>query len=94
MVRADEDALAGFVRTGSEFGYTVGVSTYQNPERQLQGMPVTRTFTAKASGRMSKRPQLKTLMSFVHTGDTVAVHSMDRLARHRDLRRIGDRCPN
>jgi DNA invertase Pin-like site-specific DNA recombinase len=36
-----------------------------------------------------KRPQLELLLSFVRTGDTVLVHSMDRLARNLDdLRRI------
>ncbi len=36
-----------------------------------------------------KRPQLELLMSFVRAGDTVVVHSMDRLARNLDdLRRI------
>src|SRR4051812_31804069 len=34
-------------------------------------------------------PQLELLLSFVRTGDTVFVHSMDRLARNLDdLRRI------
>ena len=37
----------------------------------------------------TKRPQLDQLMSFVRSGDTVIVHSMDRLARNLDdLRRI------
>jgi len=80
---------------GQRIGY-VRVSTFdQNPERQLEGMQVARTFTDKASGKDVKRPQLETLMSFVRTSDTVVVHSMDRLARNLDdLRRIGDRCPN
>ena len=35
------------------------------------------------------RPQLETLMAFVRPGDTVVVHSMDRLARNLDdLRRM------
>jgi DNA invertase Pin-like site-specific DNA recombinase len=46
-------------------------------------------FTDKASGKDAKRLQLEMLMSFVRTGDTVVVHSMDRLARNLDdLRRI------
>ena len=74
---------------GQRIGY-VRVSTFdQNPERQLDSMPVDRTFTDKASGKDAKRPQLEDMMSFARTGDTVVVHSMDRLARNLDdLRRI------
>jgi len=40
-------------------------------------------------GKDTKRPQLEALMIFVRDGDTVVVHSMDRLARNLDdLRRI------
>src|ERR671932_2385958 len=43
----------------------------------------------QASGKDTKRPQLELLLSFVRAGDTVIVHSMDRLARNLDdLRRI------
>ncbi len=74
---------------GQRIGY-IRVSTFdQNPERQLEGTNVDRTFTDKASGKDVKRPQLEMLMSFVRAGDTVVVHSMDRLARNLDdLRRI------
>jgi DNA invertase Pin-like site-specific DNA recombinase len=74
---------------GQRIGY-VRVSTFdQNPERQLDSTPVDRTFTDKASGKDAKRPQLEAMMSFARTGDTVVVHSMDRLARNLDdLRRI------
>jgi DNA invertase Pin-like site-specific DNA recombinase len=61
----------------------------QNPERQLENLPLDRVFTDKASGRDTRRPQLEALMSFARSGDTVVVHSMDRLARNLDdLRRI------
>src|SRR5258708_2372588 len=74
---------------GQRIGY-IRVSTIdQNTERQLEGIEVANTFTDKASGKDTKRPQLEALMSFVRTGDTVVVHSMDRLARNLDdLRRI------
>jgi len=74
---------------GQRIGY-VRVSTFdQNPDRQLEGVQVDRTFTDKASGKDVKRPQLEALMSFSRVGDTVVVHSMDRLARNLDdLRRI------
>lgn len=55
----------------------------------MEGIEVAKTFTDKASGKDTQRPQLEALMSFVRTGDTVVVHSMDRLARNLDdLRRI------
>jgi len=74
---------------GQRIGY-IRVSTFeQNPERQLEGVQVDRTFTDKASSKDVKRPQLESLMTFARTGDTVIVHSMDRLARNLDdLRRI------
>ncbi|MFO9773311.1 recombinase family protein, partial [Escherichia sp. WS449] len=75
--------------TGQRIGY-IRVSTFdQNPERQLEGVKVDRAFSDKASGKDVKRPQLEALISFARTGDTVVVHSMDRLARNLDdLRRI------
>lgn len=74
---------------GQRIGY-IRVSTFdQNPERQLEGIQVDRTFTDKASGKDVHREQLEVLMTFVRTGDTVVLHSMDRLARNLDdLRRI------
>lgn len=69
---------------GQRVGY-VRVSTFeQNVERQLEGVTLDRTFTDKASGKDTKRPQLDALLSFVRSGDTVVVHSMDRLARNLD----------
>ncbi|GJN47882.1 DNA-invertase hin [Pseudomonas aeruginosa] len=50
---------------------------------------VSKVFTDKASGKDTQRPQLEALLSFVREGDTVVVHSMDRLARNLDdLRRL------
>src|SRR6266700_3357749 len=74
---------------GQRIGY-IRVSTLdQHVERQLEGIEVDRTFIDKASGKDTKRPQLELLLSFVRTGDTVVVHSMDRLARNLDdLRRV------
>ena len=74
---------------GHRIGY-VRVSTFdQNPERQLENIHVDRSFIDKASGKDVKRPQLEAMMSFVREGDTLVVHSMDRLARNLDdLRRI------
>ncbi|MBS0649218.1 MAG: recombinase family protein [Verrucomicrobia bacterium] len=74
---------------GHRIGY-VRVSTFdQNPERQLENIQVDRTFMDKASGKDIKRPQFEAMMSFIREGDTLVVHSMDRLARNLDdLRRL------
>jgi DNA invertase Pin-like site-specific DNA recombinase len=70
--------------SGQRVGY-IRVSTLdQNTERQLDGIEVDKTFTDKASGKDTKRPHLELMMSFVRSGDTVIVHSMDRLARNQD----------
>ena len=70
--------------SGQRIGY-IRVSTLdQNTERQLDGIAVDKTFTDKASGKDTKRPQLEMMISFVRSGDTVIVHSMDRLARNQD----------
>jgi DNA invertase Pin-like site-specific DNA recombinase len=67
---------------GHRIGY-IRVSSYdQNLERQLEGVPVDKVFEDKASGKDKKRPGLDALTEFVREGDTVVVHSLDRLARN------------
>lgn len=74
---------------GQRIGY-VRVSTLdQNAERQLEGVQLDRLFTDHASGKDTERPQLKALLAYAREGDTIVVHSMDRLARNvDDLRRM------
>ena len=75
--------------TGQKVGYIRVSSVDQNDARQLDGVQVDRTFTDKASGKDTKRPELERMLEYVREGDTVFVHSMDRLARNLDdLRRI------
>ena len=74
---------------GQRIGYVRVSSFDQNPERQLEQVRVDKLFTDKASGKDTQRPQLDALLGFVREGDTVVVHSMDRLARNLDdLRRL------
>lgn len=75
--------------TGQRIGY-VRVSTLdQSTIRQLDGLDLDRVFEDKASGKDLNRPQLEEMIGFVREGDTVLVHSMDRLARNlEDLRAI------
>ena len=69
---------------GHRIGY-VRVSTLdQNTERQLDGIELDRTFTDKASGKDTQRPQLQAALTYLREGDTLVVHSMDRLARNSE----------
>lgn len=74
---------------GQVVGY-VRVSTLdQKIYRQLVDMHLHRTFTDFASGKDTDRPQLTQMIAYVREGDTVVVHSMDRLAPNlEDLRRL------
>jgi len=74
---------------GQRIGYVRVSSEGQNTARQLDGVPVDRTFEDKVSGKNLDRPQLEAMLAFVREGDEVLVHSMDRLARNLDdLRRL------
>lgn len=65
-------------------GY-IRVSTIdQNTDRQLDGVALDRIFTDKMTGATKDRPQLKAMLDYVRYGDTVMVHSLDRLARNFD----------
>jgi DNA invertase Pin-like site-specific DNA recombinase len=69
---------------GQRIGYIRVSSLDQNTQRQLEGIQLDRIFTDRASGKDTKRPQLDELLSFIRDGDTLVVHSMDRLARNLD----------
>jgi DNA invertase Pin-like site-specific DNA recombinase len=74
---------------GHVVGYVRVSSVDQNTERQLDGMTLDKMFTERASGKDIKRPQLERALEFLREGDTLVVHSMDRLARNLDdLRRV------
>ena len=74
---------------GQRVGY-VRVSTFdQNPQLQLEGHDLDKVFVDNASGRDANRPALARMLEYVREGDTVVIHSMDRLARNLDdLRRL------
>ena len=77
---------------GQRVGY-IRVSTVdQNTARQLDGVELDKVFEDRASGKDTKRPQLEACLAFLREGDTLVVHSMDRLARNlMDLRGIVER---
>jgi DNA invertase Pin-like site-specific DNA recombinase len=66
---------------GHRIGYIRVSSFDQNLERQLEGVSVDKVFEDKVSGK-KKRPGLDALTEIVREGDTVVVHSLDRLARN------------
>lgn len=74
---------------GQRVGYQRVSTGDQNTGRQLDGVELDRVFSDKASGKDTQRPQLAACLEYVREGDTLVVHSMDRLARNlEDLRRL------
>jgi DNA invertase Pin-like site-specific DNA recombinase len=75
--------------TGQRIGYKRVSTIEQNTGRQLEGVAVGKVFEDKASGKDTARPQLQAALEFCREGDTLVVHSMDRLARNlTDLRAL------
>lgn len=74
---------------GQQVGYIRVSSIGQNTARQLDGVKLDKVFEDKISGKDTNRPALTRCLEHVREGDTLHVHSMDRLARNLDdLRRI------
>lgn len=75
---------------GQIIGYRRVSSLSQNLDRQeLEGCEVI--FEEYESGKSSKRPELQAMLRHARAGDTVVVHSIDRLARSlQDLQAIVD----
>ena len=76
-------------KAGKNIGYARVSSVDQNEARQLEGLDLDRIFVDKLSGKDMNRPQLTAALEYLRDGDTLFVHSMDRLARNLDdLRKI------
>ncbi|MGX9673485.1 recombinase family protein [Mycobacterium sp. HM-7] len=74
---------------GQRIGYQRVSTVEQNTDRQLDGVELDKLFTDKASGKNTDRPELARAVDYAREGDTLVVHSMDRLARNLDdLRRL------
>jgi DNA invertase Pin-like site-specific DNA recombinase len=70
-------------------GYVRVSSVDQSADRQFEFLHADRSFTDTASGKDIERPELKAMLNYAREGDTIVIHSMDRLARNLDdLRRI------
>lgn len=75
--------------TGQRVGYKRVSTIDQNTARQLDGLALDKIFEDKASGKDTQRPQLQAALAYSREGDTLVVHSMDRLARSLvDLRKM------
>jgi len=74
---------------GQQVGYLRVSTLLQNTARQLDGVLLDKVFEDKASGKNTDRPKLDACLAHLREGDTLHVHSMDRLCRNLDdLRRI------
>jgi DNA invertase Pin-like site-specific DNA recombinase len=72
-----------------KLGYVRVSSFDQNHERQLDGINPDKVFTDRCSGKDTNRPQLAALLEYAREGDTIVVHSLDRLGRNLDdLRKL------
>lgn len=70
-------------------GYVRVSTTQQNTARQLDGIMLDKTFEEKQSAKTADRPQLQACLAYCREGDTLFVHSIDRIARNLvDLRKI------
>jgi len=75
--------------SGQTLGYKRVSTIVQNTERQLDGVTVDEMFEDKLSGKDTNRPELQRMLTHARKGDTVLVHSLDRLGRNiDDLREI------
>lgn len=64
-----------------DIGYIRVSSVDQNTARQLDGVKLDQTFTDRVSGSTVDRPELAQVLRSVRRGDTLHIHSIDRLAR-------------
>ena len=75
--------------TGQQIGYIRVSSDGQNTARQLEGVKLDKEFADTMTGSTKNRPQLEECLNYLRKGDTLHVHSIDRLARNlRDLQEI------
>lgn len=76
-------------------GYIRVSTNQQNTARQLDGIQLDKVFEEKESGVSKDRQQLKAMLDYVREGDTVYVHSIDRLGRSLiDLKNIVEQLKN
>jgi DNA invertase Pin-like site-specific DNA recombinase len=67
---------------GQRVGYIRVSMETQSIDRQLNNIELDKKFIDKLSGKNTDRAEFKIMMDYVREGDSVIVHSMDRLARN------------
>ena len=67
---------------GQQVGYRRVSCADQNLSRQLDGLELDKIFDDTISGACRNRPGLDACLSYLRGGDTLHVHSIDRLARN------------
>lgn len=68
--------------SGQNVGYIRVSTVEQNTARQLEGLSLDETFTDRVSGKDTNRPELEACLKHCRKGDTLHIHSIDRLARN------------
>ncbi len=77
----DEKSIETHGSRGQNVGY-IRVSTVdQNTARQLQGVELDRVFEEKLSAKTVDRPELQACLEYLRVGDTLHIHSLDRVCR-------------
>ncbi|TQQ33361.1 recombinase family protein [Vibrio cholerae] len=66
---------------GQQVGYIRVSTTEQNTDRQLVGVQLDKTFEEKCSAATINRPAWAECMNYVRQGDTLHIHSLDRVCR-------------
>lgn len=67
----------------ANIGYVRVSSVAQNTDRQLDSVVLDKIFTEKVSGSSANnRPALQDCIDYAREGDTLHLHSIDRLARN------------
>ena len=70
--------------SNQNIGYKRVSSTGQSNERQLYDIVLDKTYEEKISGKYKSRPELDAMVNYMRAGDTLHVHSVDRLARNAE----------
>ncbi|MFW9602572.1 MAG: recombinase family protein [Prevotella sp.] len=76
--------------SGEILGYVRVSTVEQNEARQLESLAsAKKLFIDKVSGKDTNRPKLLEMIDYAREGDTIMIHSLDRLARNLDdLRKL------
>lgn len=79
-------------------GYVRVSTVEQNEGRQIEGLKkydIDKWFTEKVSAKDTNRPELQNMLDYAREGDTIYIHSLDRLARStKDLLEIVETLQN